>query len=259
MPRINIEEKFWFDPRFKLLIKKIGSEPTAIGTLILFWRLAQEFWKNEKTLIPDKSFKILEFNDLLIECEFAVKTENGIYAKGSERQFQWYLSGLKQRQSASIKGGLTRSQNAQRDKNGHFLPADIQPTSSRDQPTSRSSSSSSSSSKKKNNILAPKVADELAGWLEEIYEAYPKRRNTKKALGLSRLAKVVRDRTMVDRIKNSISKYSQYLKRTGKNGEFIKQFSTFVNEWQEWEHDDKPKSETFKFVLPGESQVQNDL
>ncbi|CAK9250661.1 unnamed protein product [Sphagnum jensenii] len=100
LARINLEEKIWMDPRLKALSQKLGSEAMAIGYVILFWRLAQSMFIKGR-LVTENQFKLAGLPDSLFDCEFAVKTEHGIRAKGDKKNFGW----LVERIEAGRKGG----------------------------------------------------------------------------------------------------------------------------------------------------------
>lgn len=107
MSRINVEDRLWNDYRLKLLAKSMGSEFTAIGALLSFWRVAQDFWvKNE--LVPEDVFHGLGLPEGLLEAGFAERTERGIYACGAETQFSWLLNAKKSGKKGGIASGIKR-------------------------------------------------------------------------------------------------------------------------------------------------------
>lgn len=94
MARINIEESFWNDARFKIFSKKLGDEDRAIGMMVRLWRLAQEYWKKDQ-LIDEKIFELSGFSDLLFDVGLVIKTDKGIYVKGSKTSFNWLMKIMK--------------------------------------------------------------------------------------------------------------------------------------------------------------------
>lgn len=107
MSRLNVEDKLWTDYRLKLLAKSMGSEFAALGALLSFWRVAQDFWvKNE--LVPEDVFHGLGLPEGLLEAGFAERTERGIYACGAETQFSWLLSAKKSGKKGGIASGRKR-------------------------------------------------------------------------------------------------------------------------------------------------------
>jgi hypothetical protein len=107
MPRINIEDKLFKDPRWTRLLIFCADKHKALGLLTDAWIIAQTHWL-KYGCIPEKAWpKELE---VLIEVELAEKKEDGsVYVKGSKRSFEW----LEQRVEAGRKGGKKRGTNAQ--------------------------------------------------------------------------------------------------------------------------------------------------
>jgi hypothetical protein len=109
MARINIEEKWWSDPRRKQLIKLVGSEELADGICINFWRLAQSYVQDDrKAVIPDKVFQALSSKTYLTEANLTEKHQNGFYVVGSEELMGW----LANKRQNGRKGGLKRAAQA---------------------------------------------------------------------------------------------------------------------------------------------------
>lgn len=106
MARVNTEDGLTADYRFRKLTRLLGNEDTACGMLNRFWRIAQDFWGQEMTLMPWDIFEGEGFQPIL-ECGLAEKRDDGIYAKGAEEHFAWYL----QKCQASKKGVETRKKN----------------------------------------------------------------------------------------------------------------------------------------------------
>lgn len=106
MARVNVDDKIQSDPRFKAVARKMGSEITALGMLVRFWQIAQDYWGKEMSLMPESIFKLEGLDDSLIEFDLAERREDGIYARGSEERFNWYL----QKCRASRKASEARSE-----------------------------------------------------------------------------------------------------------------------------------------------------
>lgn len=116
--RLNVEDEILYDERFKALARALGSEDTAMGFLLRFWRIAQKHW-GQGELVPEKTFRVGGF-ELLLEVDFAEKRPDGVYARGAEKYFSWY----RQRVDAGKKRGSSH-----RNPNGTFSsgrPADDQ-------------------------------------------------------------------------------------------------------------------------------------
>jgi hypothetical protein len=90
MARINIEDELESDFRFKRLVRLVGDEDKAIGLIYRFWRIAQKLWGDEMSLILEEEFHAEGFAPIL-SAGLAEVRDNGVYAKGSEDRFAWYL------------------------------------------------------------------------------------------------------------------------------------------------------------------------
>lgn len=85
MPRINIENEWWMDPRRQLLGRLVGGSVTlADGVMISVWHLAQRFWLEEKKLIPLMFWEAIEHSDAVIKSGLAEVRPDGIYVRGTE-------------------------------------------------------------------------------------------------------------------------------------------------------------------------------
>lgn len=106
MARLNIDDEVWMDPRVQMLQRALG-ENEALGQLLRFWKIAQLYWGKE-TLVPTDVFRFHNFSEELITFGLAEITPNGIYAKGSEAKFDWYLEKIR----SGKRGGLKKAENA---------------------------------------------------------------------------------------------------------------------------------------------------
>lgn len=130
MPRINVDDDLFIDPRFKALVRCVGNEDQAVGMCVRFWRLALRCWGRDQGLVPEKQFA-LENLDLLIDLDLAERREGGVYARGSER-FSWIV----QKMDAARRGGLASAE-SRRKKFGT-----AQPNTNPEQPEHTSNTSS---------------------------------------------------------------------------------------------------------------------
>ncbi len=143
MPRINLEEKWWSDPRRLMLIGKIGL--CADAAIVNAIRLSQEHSGEAfsiKGLLPD------EWIDALLSVCLASGNRENFYLKGSKEHHKWIL---KQREKGKL-GGLARS-----NKNNVIQLAVAKPQLSYSLP----SSSSSSSEEKEHRQLASLAFDRI--------------------------------------------------------------------------------------------------
>ncbi len=117
MARINFEDSVFTTPQWNKLIVSIAKkyahcdldefQEVAKGRLHTVWRLAQDYWIENRTLIPEKVWVLIPYHQDMIDCGFAEKRESGIYIYGSEEQFEWLIS----RRESGRKGGLKRQSN----------------------------------------------------------------------------------------------------------------------------------------------------
>lgn len=98
MPRINIDDKLDLDLRFKKLVRLVGCEYGAKGRLVDFWRIAQRYHGDEGRLVPESDFSLGDF-EKIIEAGLAERRPEGIYAKGANDYFGWYLAECKKLRS----------------------------------------------------------------------------------------------------------------------------------------------------------------
>lgn len=114
--RLNVEQRWWEDPRRLELVEMLGDEEKADGKALKLWRTAQKHsQKNE--LVPATSFNLKRFQPL-IDVGLAELQPGGIYARGAKELFKW----LDDRSA----GGRTR-QDAPRDGGGRFAKAEAVP------------------------------------------------------------------------------------------------------------------------------------
>ena len=116
MARININDKLWADPRFKALCRFVGSEETALGRMVLVFRMAQEYYSEDEGLIPIEIWDIQGF-EYVEKVGFVERHPGGVYVKGSCENFEWLL-----KRRAAAKSGGVKSAQSRRDKYGSAQP-----------------------------------------------------------------------------------------------------------------------------------------
>lgn len=117
MARINFEDSVFTTLQWNKLIVSIAKkyahcdldefQELAKGRLHTIWRLAQDYWIENRTLIPEKVWVLISYHQDMIDCGFAEKRESGIYIYGSEEQFEWLIS----RRESGRKGGFAKQAN----------------------------------------------------------------------------------------------------------------------------------------------------
>lgn len=223
MPRINIQDSWWIDPRRSALIKKLGSEEMADGAAVRLWRLGQEYWKHNHQAIPKHCFDLLGCALQLLECGLCYLEEGGIYVRGSCQNFEW----LDGKREAASKGGKI-SATRPRDSRGRLQAVSKQSPSesNRVQRSSSSSSSSSNTQKIKNNIVG--IRSIYSKEFNELWEMYGRRGDKKESfreynhLGLQA--------SELENLKTAIGNYVS----ENKDIQFRKHFQRFLKtDWRE--------------------------
>lgn len=186
MARINIEDCWWTDPRRSKLIKLLGGENQADGAAVRMWRLAQEFWKDGRKLIPQYIFETLEESQALLGCGLASLGEAGVYVRGSSQYLDWVI----EQREKSKKGGQKSAQRA-RDSKGRLLktnvndPTNIQAESNQDLTTSKQI----------------QVSDSVSGSYSDSYN------NTKKNISYSSSTEIKNfDSVVVEQVESKVIK-----------------------------------------------------
>lgn len=145
MARINIEQVWWTDPRREKLANSLGSLLLADAVVIRAWKLAQDFWGNNRGLIPKHVFETLEANANLIQANLAEVREDGVYVRGSSQYLDW----VTQRRDAAKRGGQKSSE--KRTQNKQKPQANAKQTSTKSKQTQASGSISGSISGSSSN------------------------------------------------------------------------------------------------------------
>lgn len=245
MPRINIEEEWFTDPRRERLAELLGSKFEADGLAVYVWRFAQKYWM-KKELIPLHAWYGAGFGDHLFECGLAEKRENGVYVRGSKRHFEWYHTKLAQLTAGAQIGGKMRAKSAHRNQNGSFKSNITQPEASREpaessgEPAESSPSSSSSSSKELKTIAQtssrltenPDFKENYVAWFDAAYKIYPRKRG--KSRGLAIFKKQIKTEADFKKILTAIKNYSQTCERESRKLEYTLQFDSFMRQWTDW-------------------------
>ncbi len=228
MARINVEDHFWIE--ITALAAKLGNQDLAVGQVIRFWRIIQEKHKHKRTLNDDE-FKAHGFSEHLFDL-FAIRTPEGITARGAEKHFSW----LRSRVYNGKMGGKQAQANRSKSKQA--------------EPSSSSSSSSSSSiSNSKNTIAQTDVR------ASELYDSYPRKVGRKK--GLARLRTILAKNGAFEQIQLAITNYTSHCENLKMETKFIKHFTTFLSEWEDWLDPGHGGGKTFAtnaVFYPGEEQ-----
>lgn len=270
MARINIEEKWWIDPRRSALIREIGDEEKADGAVLKLWRIAQEYWKKGKRGIPMDSFKLLPHSDIFLRCALAEERdsperpfeafevrsnavrERSVFVRGCSEAFGWLtkksedssLAGKKSAEKRRILFGTAQPQTRTTPERPFERPSnapnDPEPSSSSSPSTSPSPSITV---KKKNNNVGIRV--DYPQVFTEAWEAYGRRGDKKAAFEAYKALNL----TEVERAKLT-SAIETYCKDT--EWKFRKHFCRFLKtDWREVtlpNGHDKEEDDRFSFL-----------
>ena len=180
MARINIEACWWSDLRRSKLVKILGSEAMADGAAVRMWKLAQDFWKNERQLVPVEIWAHFEYGDACIQSGLASVEGSSVYVRGSSEHHEWIFV----RRENGSKGGKLSAE-ARRKKTGTAQPSggrgskpseateltEAKPNQNQSPTeTSYSYSSSSSFSKKRESTLEDRMNPENQVFLDALRE-----------------------------------------------------------------------------------------
>lgn len=152
VPRINVDDCLFHDPRWFGLLSIIEEPSEALGKLVLFWFTGQKYWDGEESVIPEEAMPPA-FGEV-VRAGFGEEVEGGVRVCGAKNYFSW----LGDRAGAGRIGGIASAKRP-RDRLGRLLPSTSKQVQAAKQPSNKTpsiqaSSSSSSSSSKKNNTYA---------------------------------------------------------------------------------------------------------
>lgn len=203
MARINIEDKWFLDPRRDVLIALLnGDSEKADGAVIAAWRLAQQFYLKGEAL-PKHRFDLLKSAGALIEAQLAVVENGSIKVCGTQESFDW----IKKKQLAGSMGGKKSAQ-SRLEQTGTSQPSRSTPEadpkqnealvetpeappeapSKQNEPSYSSSDSSSNSGSSSLNILSekkgkkqPGIRTEYPSEFDSLWTLYGKKGEKKEA------------------------------------------------------------------------------
>jgi hypothetical protein len=102
MPRINVEEDWYSNPRREALIKKVGNSLLADGVALSMWKLSQGYYQKGHLFIPPEIFEMIPYWKEFEECLLAKREKEGIYICGTKDNFLW----MTRRKEAGRIGGV---------------------------------------------------------------------------------------------------------------------------------------------------------
>lgn len=144
MPRLNVDDEWFDDPRRTALGELIG--PTiADGVALRMWRLAQTYYR-VGLLVPAGLFDCAPYAKEFEQVGLASREPDGVYVKGRRDRFRW----IKNRSEAGAKGG-SKGKKEKKDTNAPSK----QNEANESKAMQVQASSSPSSSSKKNSLVDP--------------------------------------------------------------------------------------------------------
>jgi hypothetical protein len=262
--RINIEEKWWTDPRRSKLGQLLGNPFFAESVAASAWRLAQEYWEKGE-LIPGHIFVMLfgamellranlaqlrearlpqsavirtplehiSTNANTTQTHFNIIEQAYVYVRGSEELLSWGREIREKRALAGRKSAAKRRLThgtAQPISNKRRTKSNILELSGSGSGSDSSSSSDSGSNFKTNGLF------QNFDW-ESVYSNYPKRDGSQnKAAGLKQIQIKIKTQEEFEKFQKAVSNYASHCREKGKEGTtWVAQFKTFTGElWKEW-------------------------
>ncbi len=83
-----------------------------------------------------------------------------------------------------------------------------------------------------NTYVQTKVRTSVSFDFENLYASYPRKQG--KSQGLKKLQNQIKTREDFDKARLAIENYTNHCKQNSTDKQYIKMFSTFANEWQDW-------------------------
>ena len=158
MARLNIEDCWWTDPRRSALARKIGSEDKADIAAIRAWKLAQEFWKKGKGLVPIYLFEVLEYYQELLDCHLAEVRGEFVYVRGSSAYLDWVREAREKAQKAG-----KASAEARKKKHGTSQPLNNEGKNPKSKEPDRTTTEQEpNKNRTKSNLTEPSVSGSVS-------------------------------------------------------------------------------------------------
>jgi hypothetical protein len=152
--RISIDDELHADFRFKRLCRNVG-EDLAVGLIYRFWRLAQDYWGDEMSLVPFAEFEAEGFGPLL-QVGLAENRPEGVYACGGNKRFAWYLQ-LCRASRAGVEAKRARRQVKPFAEQPELPPA--QPEQAHDEPETCHRLTGSTTPVNPSHLFSPHLSD----------------------------------------------------------------------------------------------------
>lgn len=122
--RLTVEDCWWTDPRRSALVSLFGEMETDYMA-VRAWKLAQEFWKAGRGLVPRALFELIPNASELVRVGLAEHQGEMVYVRGSSSYLDWLAEQREKASEAGKRGGLVSAQRP-RDGKGRLLPNAVQ-------------------------------------------------------------------------------------------------------------------------------------
>lgn len=189
----------------------------ADGAAVRFWRMGQDYWKENRQAIPKHCFDLLGCAAALLESGLAIVEGDFVHVRGASKAYEW----LEKRKAAGAKGGRKSAQRS-RDLAGKLQakpkhePSKTQANMEQNQPSysysssssfssSPSSSNSNSNSYSKNNNAGIRI--EYPEQFDQLWALY-ERKGDKKA-SFEEFKKQKLNEQEVEQLKVAIKNYQE--------------------------------------------------
>lgn len=207
MPRINVDDIWFDDPRRSKLALKLQSYLLSDGVAINMWRLAQTYFR-VGLLVPIEQYERMDYAKEFSSVGLAEYYSDGVYIKGRNDAFDW----LKKRQENGRKGG-------QVSKNIELT----QRQSKRKQTQAKPSKRNPRSLTLNTQTFSLKL---YKNEIKKIENIYPTESGLSGAR--SQIKKQIRSDADLNNLTKAVTNYAAICKN--KKPKYIKHFSTFMND-----------------------------
>lgn len=208
MARINVDDKWWNDPRRKKLGLLLKDTDLADGIMLSLWRLAFDYYKDDAKGIPEHVFECVRGCSEIKQSMLVDVRNKEVYVRGSSEHFAWILKHTEKKRAAGKKSaearrqkyGTSQPQAPKEDEIVEQTPNTSRTDSNTPEPSSSSSSSfslssSGKSSKKRNlgenNIVG--IRPEYPQEFEDLWKLYERRGDKKASFGIYKQLKLNRE------------------------------------------------------------------
>lgn len=119
MPRVNIDDALWMDPRMKYLAQISGlDEFGVVGRLAMLWRWIIAHQDELQNLVVTASkidlvTRTEGFAEFLLRSEMAREQDSGVYVCGTRKYGEWYAEILRRAKIGGKKSVISRQKKSQ--------------------------------------------------------------------------------------------------------------------------------------------------